>query len=167
MQRKRCTLNVKLYHNVKNVKTGKCLSFLLSGALKFTRTPENSFLALEGDNITLEWRYTFVDGESFLSASFRMGRRKVVDKYNGNRDSKPIIQRAYRGRLHANMTNDYTSITLLAVNRLDKGSYTIEIISLPYVDANTSEVDISVLCKYKETLETMLHKQTRNNFSSL
>ncbi|CAH3163872.1 unnamed protein product, partial [Pocillopora meandrina] len=119
--------------------------FLLSGALKFTRTPENSFLALEGDNITLEWRYTFVDGESFLSASFRMGRRKVVDKHNGNRDSKPIIQRAYRRRLHANMTNDYTSITLLAVNRLDKGSYTIEISSLPNADANTSEVEISVL----------------------
>ena len=81
--------------------------------------------------------------------------------------SKPIIRRAYRGRLHANMTNDYTSITLLGVNRLDKGNYTLEVTSLPDEEGNISAVEISVLCKYKETLKTMLHKQTRNNFSSL
>ena len=165
MQRKNCKLNVKLYHIIKNVKAGKFSSFLSSGAPKFTKTPRNSFLALEGDNIPLEWRYTFVNGESFFSALFRMGGRKVVEKYSGF--SRPIIQSAYEGRLHANMTNDYTSITLLGVNRLDKGSYTLEIISLPDVNANISAVEISILCKYKETLETMLHKQTRNHFSSI
>lgn len=72
-------------------------SFLSSGAPKFTKTPQNPFLTLESDNITLEWRYTFVGGESFFSASFRMGGRKVVNKFIGV--NKPIIQRAYRSRL--------------------------------------------------------------------
>ena len=165
MQRKNCKLNVKLYHIIKNVKTGKFSSFLSSGAPKFTKTPQNSFLALEGDNITLEWRYTFVDKESFLSALLRKDGGKVVNKHFAL--SKPVMQRAYRGRLHANMTDDYTLITLLGVNRLDKGSYMLEVTSLPDEEGNTSAVEISVLCKYKETLKTMLHKQTRNNFSSL
>lgn len=150
MQRKICKLNVKLYHNIKNVKTGKFSSFLSSGAPKFTKTPLNSFLALEGDNIPLEWRYKLIGGESFLSTSFRKDGRKLVEKYVGI--SRPIIQSAYRDRLHANMTNDYTLITLLGVNRLDKGSYKLAVTSIPGLQANTSAVEISVLCKYKVTL---------------
>ena len=73
-----------------------------------------------------------------------------MEKYVGF--SKPIIQSAYEGRLHANMTNDYTSITLLGVNRLDKGDYTLEVTSVPGLQANTSAVKILVLCKYKVTL---------------
>ena len=73
-----------------------------------------------------------------------------MEKYSGF--SRPIIQSAYEGRLHANMTNDYTSITLLGVNRLDKGGYTLEVTSIPGLQANTSAVEISVLCKYKVTL---------------
>lgn len=76
-----------------------------------------------------------------------MGQTMIVDKYHGV--TNPIIQLPYSGRLHANMTNDYASITLLGVSRLDSGSYTLEIKSLPYAKANISAVEISVLCKYK------------------
>ena len=73
--------------------------------------------------------------------------------------SKPIIQPSYRGHLHANITNDYASITLLGVNRLDTGSYTLIISTYPNDEESISAVEISVLCKYKETLKTKLHKQ--------
>lgn len=139
-------------------------SFLSSGAPKFTKTPQNPFLTLESDNITLEWRYTFVGGESFFSASFRMGGRKVVNKFIGV--NKPIIQRAYRSRLYANMTDDYASITLLGVNRLDKGSYTLEVSSLPDVETNISAVEMSVQCKYKVTLKNNFTKGNKKSFQS-
>ena len=71
----------------------------------------------------------------------------IVDKYLGI--TNPLIQLPYRNRLHANMTNDYASITLLGVSRLDSGSYTLEVKSLPYAKENISAVEISVLCKYK------------------
>ena len=76
-----------------------------------------------------------------------MGQTMIVDKYLSV--TNPMIQLPYSGRLHANMTNDYASITLLGVSRLDSGSYTLEIKSLPYAKANISAVEISVLCKYK------------------
>ena len=76
-----------------------------------------------------------------------MGQTMIVDKYLGV--TNPTIQLPYRDRLHANMANDYASITLLGVSRLDSGSYTLEIKSLPYGKANISAVEISVLCKYK------------------
>lgn len=77
-----------------------------------------------------------------------MGKEKIVDKYSR---MAVIIQPLYVGRLHANITDDYASITLLGVNRLDKGSYTLQVNSLPYIQPNTSAVEISVLCKYKES----------------
>ena len=80
-----------------------------------------------------------------------MGKKRVVDKFSSV--IKPVIQRPYRGRLHAKMTGNYTLITLLGASRLDNGSYTLEVISLPEVAARTSAVEISVLCKYKETLK--------------
>lgn len=37
------------------------------GAPKFTKEPQNPSLVVEGDNITLEWEYTFGESESFFS----------------------------------------------------------------------------------------------------
>ena len=76
-----------------------------------------------------------------------MGQTIIVDKYVGV--TNPVIQLPYSGRLHAKMTKDYASITLLGVSRLDSGSYTLEVKSLPNGKANISAVEISVLCKYK------------------
>lgn len=117
--------------------------FSAEGAPKFTTRPPNPFLALESDNITLEWSYTFVEGESFFLASLKKGESKVVNKFYSI--SKYIIDLPYRGRLNANITKDYTSITLLGVNRLDMGSYTFTVTSLPYLATDVSTVEISVL----------------------
>lgn len=74
-----------------------------------------------------------------------MDKDQLLDKFAS--DDKLWVKPSHRGRIYANITNNYTSITLLRVNRLDKGSYTLRVITNPHRDRTTSEVEISVLCK--------------------
>ncbi|XP_022799388.1 hemicentin-1-like [Stylophora pistillata] len=122
-----------------------CTLFVFSaeGVPSFTTKPQKTFHAVQGENITLEWKYTFSKGESFRQALFVMGNLQVADKHAV--DSTPWIRNAYRGRLYVNITNHYTSITLLRVKRADKGSYALEVITNPDRDRNSSTVEISVL----------------------
>lgn len=113
----------------------------------FNKNPKRQFLVAEGENVTLEWRYTFSEDETFRRVAFEKGRLQIVGKLSS--DSAPKIRKSYRGRLHANMTDDYTSVTLLRVSKLDKGSYTLVVVTDPDVDTAASTVEISVLCKYK------------------
>lgn len=100
---------------------------------------------MEGDNITLEWEYTFGESESFLFLTIVKGNLAVVTKLL----STLSISTLYQGRLHANITDSYASVTLLGVNRLEMGSYTLRVSSQPDGESNSSTVEISVLCKYK------------------
>ena len=114
---------------------------------------------MEGDNITLEWEYTFGESESFFFLTIVKGNLAVVTKLL----STLSISTLYQGRLHANITDSYASVTLLGVNRLEMGSYTLRISSQPDGESNSSTVDISVLCKYKELLKTRLQLHTKKN----
>ena len=130
----------------------------LGSAPVFTAEPANPFLAVEGGNITLEWRYTFGQGGSFRQVIF--GNTKIPtisDQSAGNSDA--WIEGSYRGRLLAKITDNYTSITLLAVRKTDSGSYSLTLINNPDRDRTTSTVEISVQCKYEqETKEFSIHK---------
>jgi len=66
----------------------------------------------------------------------------------------PYIAPAYRSRLQANVTDTYTSVTFLKVNRKDSTFYTLTIISSTRERA-TSRVEISVECKYNNTKKTI------------
>ena len=112
---------------------------------RFTKEPQNLLLVVEGDNITLEWEYTFGESESFFFLTIVKGNLAVVTKLL----STLSIQTSYQGRLHANITDSYASVTLLGVNRLEMGSYTLRVSSQPDGESNSSTVEISVLCKYK------------------
>ena len=114
----------------------------------FTKKPTEQFPAVEGANVTLEWSYTFTEEETFRQAVFAKGFMPIVEKLAS--DNVPLIQRPYSGRLLVNITNGYTSITFLGVNRLDKGGYRLEVSTYPYGQRSSSEVEISVQCKYKE-----------------
>ena len=119
--------------------------FVSSGATNFTKEPENPFLVVEGDNITLEWGYTFGESESYLATTFQIGSNIVVNKFL----SALFMANSYQGRLHANITNSYTSITLLGVKRSEMGSFTLKVSSQPNMVSTATTVEISVLCKYK------------------
>ena len=116
-----------------------------SATPNFTEEPRNQSVA-EGNNITLEWRYNFRGG-SFYQLSFGNPRKsRIVDK--SDRDKVPFIASVYRGRLLANVTDTYTSITLLRVNRTDSTTYTLTVVSNTR-ESLDSKVEISVECKYR------------------
>ena len=126
------------------------LLFVLSGALVFTEEPKNPFLAMEGDNVTLEWRYSFGKDDSLSQALFEK-EKQIVDRYNPSRP--PWIKSSYRGRIFVNITNDYTSIILLGVKRTDEGSYRFTVVSERDRERIENELEISILCKYKEPIK--------------
>ena len=76
-----------------------------------------------------------------------MGSIDIAEK--SARDSAPFIILPYRDRLHVTVTNNYTSITLMGVNRLDTGSYALTVSTYPNGAQRKSTSEISVVCKYK------------------
>ena len=125
--------------------------FSSGSAPSFTEEPNpQPFLATEGKNVTLEWRYNF-GGGSFRQLFFETTRVTIVDKLAAEKVAN--IASAYGGRLLANVTDTYTSITFLGINRSDSAAYTLEITgkNRGTVGRAHSEVDILVQCKYKKT----------------
>ena len=113
----------------------------------FTEEPRDQSPA-EGNNITLEWRYSF-GGGSFRQLFFgNADIGDIVEKLAG--DKVPYTDPAYRGRLLANVTDMYTSITFFSLRRTDSTTYTLKIVSSTRERAQ-SQVEISVECKYKKT----------------
>ncbi len=99
---------------------------------------------MEGNNITLEWIYNFGSG-SFRQLFFGNGDTlDIVDKIAS--DIVPYINPAYRGRLLVNVTDTYTSIIILVVNRTDSATYTFTIANSNKERAK-SQVEISIECK--------------------
>ena len=120
------------------------VSYPPDSAPTFTEEPLDQYL-VEGNNITLEWRYTFGRG-SFRQLQLLAKTIVIVYKFFSDKD--PYIDRACRGRLLANVSDTYTSITFLRVNRTDSATYTLSLMSNP-IEVTDSQVEILVMCKYK------------------
>lgn len=125
------------------------LSFVSSGKPQFTKETVRVF-AMEGDNVTLEWRYTVGGGQPYSEVIFG-SEIQIMQKYSTS--LPPWIRSSYRGRLLVNITNDYTSIILLGVKRTDEGSYRLTIVNQDRDRTESRKVDIFVRCKYKELIE--------------
>ena len=75
---------------------------------------------VEGESVTLEWTYN-IGGGGFRQAEFvTQGVSFIVDRF---RQEPVVIISAYVGRVTANITETNASITFLAVNRKDSGTY--------------------------------------------
>lgn len=75
-----------------------------------------------------------------------------MDKFAS--DSVPFITKAYIGRIVVNLTDSYTSITFLKVNRTDSTTYSLTITKSNRETA-TSQVEIAVECKYEKGNKTI------------
>ena len=74
---------------------------------------------MEGNNLTLEWRYNF-GIDSFRQLIFgNSDIPLIVEKVSSNK--VPYVAPTFSGRLLANVTDTYASITFLGVNRTDGG----------------------------------------------
>ncbi len=107
---------------------------------------------MEGNNLTLEWMYSF-EGGSFRQLLFgNADTAYIVEKSAG--DSVPWVAQAYKGRLLVNLTERYTSITFLKVSRTDSEVYSLTL-SNNDRERTKSLVEITVECKYEKENKTI------------
>ena len=108
--------------------------------------PNATVRVLEGESVTLNWTYTLNAG--FLLADIRLVSTgaKVVDKITTG--GTVNIYPPYNGRLTADITDTFTFITFLALNRtVDSNTYEFEVRNTAN-NPDSTTVELIVLCKY-------------------
>ena len=109
-----------------------------------TVAPSNRTEVLEGDNITLEWRYNLSRRPLLLMRFTQLPSRLIVQKL-GNTILIPD------SRVQANVTDGFSSISFVGVVRDDDGGYRLEIQNDDVLNNPIARNDLSllVLCKYQ------------------
>ena len=112
-----------------------------------TVAPSNPTEVVEGDNITLEWRYNLSGRPLELMRLDRTGLSGFIVQKLGN---NLRIRSTFISRVQANVTEAFSSISFVGVVRDDDGDYKLEIQN---DDENSplasNETRLRVLCKFK------------------
>lgn len=116
----------------------------------FTQEPLSPQNVIEGENVTLYWTYNL--GGTFEQAQLRKvaadGKTKTI--LNKHQTNNPTITSDFKNRFHVKIISDTeTSVTITAIPRSDSGAYQYQITN-DNGDGDISNVEISVLCKYKK-----------------
>ena len=110
-----------------------------------TVAPSNPTEVLEGENITLEWRYN-LSGRSFflMRVTLEDPTKLIVQKVNN-------ILVVPDSRVQANVTDAFSSVSFVGVVRDDDGDYQLEIQNDDFQNINIArnEIRLRVLCKYE------------------
>ena len=108
-----------------------------------TAAPSNPTEVLEGENITLEWRYN-LSGPFLLARFTRTGQSGFIVQKVTN------FLRIPDSRVEANVTDAFSSISFVGVVRDDDDDYQLEIQNQnPSNNEATNEIRLRVLCKYE------------------
>jgi len=102
---------------------------------------------VEGQSVTLEWTFDlhgvrFLYGEIFFEDD--QGKTRLIDKVT---DSSPEIDPAFSGRITGNITDSFSSVTFLEVNRNDSKTYEFDVRDFNNRATPPSRVKLEVLCK--------------------
>ena len=109
----------------------------------FTAAPSSPVSVVEGESVTLTWRYN-LSGETHQLTLFTTdGIFFIVQKFL---EQSPKIEDSYSGRITANITDTYSSFTFLSVDRGDNKTYRLNVQSTG--GDNSSSVVLVVKCKY-------------------
>ena len=112
-----------------------------------TASPSNPTEVLEGENITLEWRYNLSGRPLELMRLHRTGLSGFIVQKLGN---NLRIRSTFISRVQANVTDAFSSISFVGVVRDDDGDYQLDIQN---DDENSpfasKEIRLRVLCKYE------------------
>ena len=107
-----------------------------------TSEPQSPLNVVEGQSVTLNWTYN-LNGDQFLTSFGVTGESAFVRKLATNPGI--IISDEYSGRVRANLTDSFSSITFLAVNgSTDTKTYVFTVFNSGG-NVATSIVDIQVL----------------------
>ena len=124
------------------------LLFIVELLPEFIAVPSNPSTVLEGQNLTVQWSYN-LDGQTHAFTSISNvtgGSGKFVATRSGS--SKGIITGGYENQFEASMSDTEAVLTILAVPRsVNEETYRLSITTTS--NSLTSEVEISVLCEYK------------------
>ena len=110
-----------------------------------TVAPSNPTEVLEGENITLEWRYN-LSGRSFflMRVTLEDPTKLIVQKVNN-------ILVVPDSRVQTNVTDAFSSVSFVGVVRDDDGDYQLEIQNDDFQNINIArnKIRLRVLCKYE------------------
>ena len=102
---------------------------------------------MEGRSVTLEWTFDLHGVRLLLAEIFfedDQGKTKLIDKVTG---SSSRIDPAFSGRITGNITDSFSSITFLEVDRNDSKTYEFDVRDFNNRAAPPSRVKLEVLCK--------------------
>ena len=126
--------------------------FLKELQIHWDQTPLKLSTVQEGNNITLQWRFSYTLGlpPSFREAAFfdlRDGEEKRIANKSGQNDL--YVEPAYQDRVGIHIENTKATMTILTALRSDSGRYKFEVETLNYNKPGglTSIIEISVQCK--------------------
>ena len=88
----------------------------------FTAAPSSPLLVVEGESVTLNWAYN-LSGKTFRMVIFNTVPEDVffiVQKFSADSTE---IDPSYVGRITTNITQTFSSITFLSVDRGDRKNY--------------------------------------------
>ena len=120
--------------------------------VQWDQVPSNLSAVDEGNNVTLQWRYSYTLG---VSPSFREAR--IFDLRNGGEkrvankllQGDLFVEPVYRDRFRILIEDTKASMTILTTRRSDSGRYKFQVETLNNnkLGGLTSIIEISVQCK--------------------
>jgi len=121
---------------------------------RFISQPPNPSPVVEGENLTLQWRYDLEETSVFLGRILNVtdgevGAPSVVVK---QQNGMATVQSGYENLYTAAMSDSEATLTILAVPRsYDGDKYKLTITTVDFASVPSDVLEINVLCKYKES----------------
>ena len=107
--------------------------------------PNETIEILEGGTVTLEWTYN-LNGSPLLLARLILKENRITNIVDRITSGSTTVRPPYNGRVEANITDTFTTVTFLKLNRTDDAVYLFEVNNFNN-DVASSTVDLQVQCK--------------------
>ena len=128
--------------------------FLAMQAPEITLEPQSPLEVEEGQSVTLNWTYN-LNGNQVVTSFGVIGESAFASKVAGNLET--VILGEHSGRVRANFTDSFSSVTFLAVNgSIDSKTYVFQVFNSRGSSA-TSTVVIEVWGECKNKLIRSLY----------
>ena len=113
--------------------------------MNITSQPPSQVNVLEGDPLTLEWRFSVAKTFLRVQLGFSGSLLPFIEASPGYPN---IIRGVFLGRVRASSTQTNVTITFSAMNRTDTASYVFAVINTDG-DFAVAPLQLIVQCKYK------------------
>ena len=137
----------------------------VEAAIIVTLKPEDPSVVQEFQNISLVWNYTL--GAAFDNAKFLVvgegGGSSIIARRSGVQGSTNVAP-SFQDRFRADISDTKAWLTILTVQRADKGIYRFEISDANFANF-IEDVNVDVHCKLSTSLNSLI-PSSLNTFAS-